>query len=83
MPARARTVTPMNQAAIVRKMVEQATAGRSPSADEALAKLAEVIDHLDMNSETYDADVVALIGVGSTVWMLSSPDGEQVRASPH
>ncbi|MDM0090321.1 MULTISPECIES: hypothetical protein [unclassified Variovorax] len=73
----------MNQAMIVRKMVEQATAGGSPSADAALASLAAVIDHLDMNSDTYEADVVALIGVGSTVWMLSSPGGQQVRASPH
>lgn len=72
----------MNQAMIIRNMVEQATAGGSPPADEALASLAAVIDGLDMKSETYEADVVALIGVGSTVWKLSSPGGEQVGISP-
>jgi hypothetical protein len=67
----------MNQAIMIRKMVELAKAGGSPSADEALAGLAAVIDHLDMNSDTYEADVVALIGVGSAVWTLSGPDGGQ------
>lgn len=72
----------MNQAMIVRKMVEQAKAGGSPSADQALASLAAVIDRLDMNSDTYEADVVALIGVGSAVWSLSEPQCEQDGSRP-
>ncbi|WP_183027641.1 hypothetical protein [Variovorax sp. UMC13] len=73
----------MNQAMTIRKMVELAKAGGSPPADEALASLAAVIDRLDMNSDTYEADVVALIGAGATVWALSGPGDEQARAAPH
>jgi hypothetical protein len=48
---------------MIRIMVEPAEAGGSPSADEALGNLAAVIYRPDMNSDTYEADVVALIGV--------------------
>lgn len=63
-------------------MVELAQAGGGPSADEAMVSLAAVIDHLDMNSDTYEADVVELIGVGSAVWALSGPGDEQAGAGP-
>lgn len=79
---RARTVAPMNQAMIIRKMVEQAKAGCSLPADEALVSLAAVIDGLDMNSDTYEADVVTLIGVGSTVCTLSGLGDEQLGTRP-
>lgn len=62
-------------------MVEQAKAGCSLPADEALVSLAAVIDGLDMSSDTYEADVVALIGVGSTVCTLSGLGGEKVGRS--
>lgn len=50
-----------------------AKAGVSPHHDEALASLASVIDRLDMNSDTYEANVAALMGVGAAIWALSGP----------
>lgn len=62
-------------------MVEVSNAGGSPSADEAMVRLAAVIDRLDTNSVTYETDFEALISVGSAVWTLSGPAGELSRAS--
>ncbi len=39
--------------------------------DEAVVALAAVIDHLDMYSDTYEADRVALLSVGAAVWQMS------------
>lgn len=65
----------------IRRMVELSNAGGSPSADEAMVILAAVIDRLDTGSVTYEADVEALIGVGSTVWTLSGPGSEHAGSS--
>ncbi|WP_183026304.1 hypothetical protein [Variovorax sp. UMC13] len=62
-------------------MVELSNAGGSPSADEALVVLAAVIDRLDTSSATYEADIEALIGVGSAVWTLSGPGNEHAGSS--
>lgn len=59
-------------------MVELSNSGGGPSPDEAMVRLAAVIDRLEKRSVTYEADVDALIGVGSAVWTLSN---EQAGAS--
>lgn len=38
--------------------------------DEALAALAAVIGHLDMDRATNEADRVALLSVGAAIWQL-------------
>ncbi|MBB1600395.1 hypothetical protein [Variovorax sp. UMC13] len=62
----------MKQVMIIRKIVELSNRGGGPSADEAMVRLAAVIDRLDRSSVSYEADVDALISVGSAVWTLSN-----------
>ena len=66
------TVMEMKQVMIIRRIVELSNSGGGPSADEAMVRLAAVIDRLDRSSVTYEADVDALISVGSAVWTLSN-----------
>lgn len=73
----------MNQAKIILRIVEMAGTGASPPPDVALAGLAAVIDHLDMNSDTYEADLASLMGAGATIWTLSGPGSGQEPEQGH
>lgn len=73
----------VNQAHIIRRIVDMAETGDSPSPDAALASLAAVIDRLDMSSDTYEVDVVALMGAGAALWRLGGPKAEQGGDDPH
>ena len=60
----------MNHAQMFPRIVEWAQAGGAMPLDEAMAALAAVIDHLDMYSDTYESDRVALLSVGAAIWQL-------------
>lgn len=71
--ARAHSAT-MNQTDVMLRIVELAKVGGDMPLQEAVTALASVIDHLDMYSDTYEADVAALMGVGAAIWALRGPD---------
>lgn len=61
----------MKQTQMIAQFAQWAEAGGAMPLDEAVAALAAVIDHLDMYSDTYEADRVALLSVGAAIWQLS------------
>ncbi|MGJ7544648.1 hypothetical protein [Variovorax sp. LT1R16] len=63
----------MNQTDVMVRIVELAKVGGAMPLQEAVAALAAVIDHLDMYSDTYEADVAALMGVGAAICVLNGP----------
>lgn len=67
----------MNQTHVTLRIAEWAQAGGAIPLNEALAALATVIDHLDMDSDTYEADRTALLSVGASLWELSRQRGGQ------
>lgn len=67
----------MKQTQTIPRIAEWAEAGGAMPLDEAVVALAAVIDHLDMYSDTYEADRVALLSVGAAVWQMSQA---QVKA---
>ncbi|MGJ7546735.1 hypothetical protein [Variovorax sp. LT1R16] len=63
----------MNQTDVMLRIMALAKVGGAPPLHEAVTALAAVIDHLDMYSDTYEADVAALMGVGAAIWALGGP----------
>lgn len=61
----------MKQTQTIPGIAEWAEAGGAMPLDEAVAALAAVLDHLDMDSDTYEADRVALLSVGAAIWQHS------------
>jgi hypothetical protein len=69
----------MNRTQAMAWIEEMAKLGAPLPLPEAIANVAAVIDHLDMYSDTYEADVAALVGVGAAIWRI---DGETRPAQP-
>lgn len=65
----------MKQTQTIPRIAEWAQAGGAMPLDEVVTALAAVIDHLDMDSDTYEADRVALLSVGAAIWQ-----GSQAKA---
>ena len=65
----------MNQARVLFTMVEVARTGRALSADDAIARLAELVTRLDQAVPSYEADVEALVGIGASIWQLQEDRG--------
>jgi hypothetical protein len=61
----------MNQTDVMLKIVEMAAVGGVLEPEEAIARVAALIDGLDMQSATYEADVSALAKIGATIWAMA------------
>jgi hypothetical protein len=60
----------MNQTDVMLKIVEMASVGGVLEPEQAVARVAALIDGLDMHSATYEADVAALAQIGATIWAM-------------
>jgi hypothetical protein len=65
----------MNQTDVMLKIVEMASVGGVLEPEQAVARVAALIDGLDMHSPTYEADVAALAQIGATIWAMDRRQG--------
>jgi hypothetical protein len=59
------------------KIVELAPVGVALEPEEAVARVAALIDGLDVHSATYEADVAALAQIGATIWAMAGRSSSQ------
>lgn len=72
----------MIQSQVMQRIAEMSKVGGALPPGEAISGLAAVIDHLDMYSDTYEADLATLLRVGATLWELGGGGaGEVLLAS--
>ena len=73
----------MIQSHVMQRIADTSAAGGALSPEQALSRLAEVINHLDMYSDTYDADLATLIGIGATLWEFGGrPEASLIERPP-
>lgn len=61
----------MNQTDVMLRIIELAGAGGALEPEDAIAKIAALIDRLDAKSLRYEEDILALLAIGATLWELS------------
>ena len=61
----------MNRTDVMLAVVEMAEAGGALPADEAISRIAVLIDRLDVHSENYQIDMEVLLCIGATIWTLA------------
>lgn len=64
----------MNQADIMQAVIEGAKIGPNVWPDEALSRLASVIDRLEPISTSYERDMCDLLSVGACILQMQSED---------
>jgi hypothetical protein len=65
----------MNQTDVMLKTVGMASVCGALEPEQAVARVAALIDGLDMHSATYEADVAALAQIGATIWAMDRRPG--------
>lgn len=60
----------MDSEKVKQAMAAMVRMGTAPSPEEAVKGLLALIDRLDMYSDSYLADVQALVGAGACIWQM-------------
>ena len=61
----------MNRTDVMVAVVNMAGLEGAFPPDEAISHIAEMIDRLDVLSDTYQRDAALLLGIGATIWTLA------------